>query len=89
MFSSNYLIVRDFEPSDLDAVHRYASDAEVARYMDWGPNSLVEAQAFLTRAEAQARENPRTQYELAVIELQSRQLVGGAGLHGSGAQTEV
>ena len=33
------LIARDFEPSDFDAIHAYASDPEVTRFMFYGPRT--------------------------------------------------
>ncbi|WP_433791191.1 GNAT family N-acetyltransferase [Actinoplanes sp. CA-252034] len=44
------LLLRPFEPGDVTAVHAYASDPEVVRYMDWGPNTLAETEAFVADA---------------------------------------
>jgi hypothetical protein len=35
-------MLRDFKEGDWKTVHRYASDPEVARYVDWGPNTIEE-----------------------------------------------
>lgn len=32
------LILREFKEKDWQAVHEYASDPEVVRYLTWGPN---------------------------------------------------
>ncbi|HEX4145241.1 MAG TPA: GNAT family N-acetyltransferase [Pirellulales bacterium] len=42
------LILREFCPADWPAVHRYASDDEVVRYQDWGPNSEPQTVDFIT-----------------------------------------
>ena len=42
--SSERLVLREFRVADARDVHVYASDPEVVRYMDWGPNSLAETQ---------------------------------------------
>lgn len=36
-----------FLPSDLDAVHAYASDPAVTRFQTWGPNDLAATHRFL------------------------------------------
>lgn len=41
------LRLRPFLPGDVAGVHSYAADAEVCRYMDWGPNTLAQTRAFV------------------------------------------
>eukprot|EP01035_Chromulina_nebulosa_P013237 gene13237-17594_t len=41
------LLLRPFTQGDFDAVHAYANDKAVIRFMDWGPNTLEETQAAL------------------------------------------
>ena len=41
------LLLRDFTPEDVEAVHAYAGDPEVCRYTDWGPNTPAQSQAFV------------------------------------------
>ncbi|WP_432507212.1 GNAT family N-acetyltransferase [Kineococcus arenarius] len=41
------LLLRDFTPDDIEAVHAYAGDSEVCRYTDWGPNTAAQSQAFV------------------------------------------
>ena len=74
------LILREFAADDFDAVHAYAANSEVCRFMPWGPNSESETRAFLSRViEAQASE-PRTCYDLAVALQKSERVIGGCGL---------
>lgn len=75
------LILRDFDEKDWQAVHRYASDPEVVRYMDWGPNTKMETKVFISRAIAYQKEKPRRNYALAIILKAEDRLVGGCGLH--------
>lgn len=70
--------------ADLDAVHGYASDPEVTRYMSWGPNTRDDTRSFLHFVLSAASANPRLVYELGVIESATGRLVGACGLHGSG-----
>jgi [ribosomal protein S5]-alanine N-acetyltransferase len=39
-----------FTQGDFDAVHAFASDAEVCRYTTWGPNSESDTKSFLDQA---------------------------------------
>lgn len=74
------LLLRDFVKADWRAVHEYASDPDVVRYMPWGPNSVDETKAFVSRALAGQREAPRTKHELAVILREQGRLIGGCGI---------
>lgn len=75
------LCIREFREEDLDAVHQYASSAEVAKYMIWGPNTLEETQAFIRRVIEMQEQQPRLDYEFAVVLKDSSELIGGCGLH--------
>jgi RimJ/RimL family protein N-acetyltransferase len=72
------LLLRDYRDDDLDAVQVYASDPEVCRFMEWGPNTLEDTRLFLDTVTGSAREQPRTAYELAIT--REGELVGGIGL---------
>jgi RimJ/RimL family protein N-acetyltransferase len=61
------LILRELTESDFEAVHAYASDPEVSRYMDWGPNSDADTREWLAAALAQQGADPRVEYELAMV----------------------
>jgi len=41
------LRLRAFAPGDVAAVHAYASDPEVCRHVQWGPNTPQESQEFI------------------------------------------
>ena len=60
------LVLRDFRPEDVAAVHAYGSDPKVVRYMPWGPNTEAESQAFLARKLQDQLANPRTEFDLAI-----------------------
>ncbi|WP_159886075.1 GNAT family N-acetyltransferase [Paenibacillus puerhi] len=75
------LIIREYAPSDAADVHQYASNAEVAAYMIWGPNTEEETAAFIDRTIEMQRQQPRVDYELAVVLKASHQLIGGCGIH--------
>jgi RimJ/RimL family protein N-acetyltransferase len=75
------LVLRDFIETDWEAVHEYASDPEVVRYMDWGPNTEEESRNFIQRTIVSQRENPRTGYSLAIALKAEDKLIGGCGIY--------
>ncbi|GIE33146.1 N-acetyltransferase [Actinoplanes italicus] len=44
------LRLRPFRIEDAPAVHAYAADPEVVRYMDWGPNTAADTERFMAEA---------------------------------------
>jgi len=59
------LRIREFTAEDAAAVHQYASNAEVARQMMWGPNTEEETVAFIKRGLTMQKQQPRMDYELS------------------------
>lgn len=74
------LIIREFVAGDMQAVHAYASDPLVARYMMWGPNSEEETGNYIELTLDMQKEQPRRSYELAAVLKATGQLIGGCGL---------
>ena len=74
------LILREFRESDLDAVHAYGCDPEVARFMVWGPNTPEDSRAFLDRALEAQQTWPRASVNAAVERADSGRLIGSAEL---------
>lgn len=72
------LMLREFTREDFDPVHHYASDPEVIRFMNWGPNTRDETRRFLERNIQAQVVKPRTSYELAIT--YKDELIGGCGL---------
>jgi len=75
------LVLRDFLQEDLHAIHEYASDPLVVKYMTFGPNTLEDTQNFLNRAMGKQGADPRTDYELAVVMKSEGRLIGGCRLN--------
>ena len=75
------LIIREFNEGDFTSIHTYASKPEVTMYLPFGPNNEVDTQIFLKKAINYQIENPRYDYEFAVIMKQSNNLIGGCGIH--------
>jgi ribosomal-protein-alanine N-acetyltransferase len=78
---TNRLIIREFTTEDAASVHQYASKVEVAAYMIWGPNTEEETAAFIGRTIEMQQQQPRVDYELAVVLKESNKLIGGCGIH--------
>jgi RimJ/RimL family protein N-acetyltransferase len=75
------LALRDFRDADFEAVHAYASDPEVTRFMAWGPNDAELTREFLARAAALAREAPRSAWELAIADRARDEVIGSCGAY--------
>ncbi len=71
------LVLRELHDDGAPAVHAYASDAEVVRYLDWGPNTPEDTARFLTAARAARDAVPRTAYHLAIVLRTTGHLIGG------------
>jgi RimJ/RimL family protein N-acetyltransferase len=80
LIETERLILREFREEDWKAVHEYASDLEVVRYMDWGPNTEEETRNFIRRAISQQNEKPRRNFTLAIVLKSENRLIGGCGI---------
>ncbi|MDH5448240.1 MAG: GNAT family N-acetyltransferase [Candidatus Bathyarchaeota archaeon] len=76
VIQSERLLLREFEETDWQAVHSYASDPEVVRFMDWGPNAEDETKAFISRSISSQKEKPRRKYTLAITLKGENKLIG-------------
>jgi ribosomal-protein-alanine N-acetyltransferase len=74
------LTLRDLEERDWEAVHSFASDAEVVRYVDWGPNTEDDTKKFIQRSIAGRREQPRKSYGFAIVLEEGDRLIGTCGI---------
>ena len=75
------LVLRPLEASDWHAVHEYASDPEVVRYMPWGPNTEEQTHEFMQRAIVSAAERPRIKYDFAITLRDGGRLIGACGIY--------
>ncbi|WP_412516742.1 GNAT family N-acetyltransferase [Actinomadura madurae] len=74
------LLLREFHTGDHAAVHAFASDAEVTRYTDWGPNSPQDTTTFLAEVVQDSNALPRHRFGLAVVEQEHGTLIGSIEL---------
>jgi ribosomal-protein-alanine N-acetyltransferase len=75
------LLLRDFRDGDFDAVHDYAVDPEVSRFMPWGPNRPEETREFLRRTLAAQEDWPRLDFNLAIELVEAATVIGSISLH--------
>lgn len=74
------LVLRDITPEDADAVHAYASDPEVTRFMVWGPNTLEDTSAFLKEQLEALAAPERTVYNKMVVHAATGRVIGAVEL---------
>jgi len=74
------LHLREFTAEDWGAVYLYRSDPAVKRYDTFGPNTVEEVHEILARAVQWQATQPRTHYFVAVVLLETQQLIGECGL---------
>jgi len=75
------LIIREFNEDDFKAIHTYGSKCEVTRYLPFGPNSEIDTKLFLKKVINYKLQNPRCDYEFAVVLKKNNKLIGGCGIH--------
>ncbi len=78
--STARLVLREYVEDDVAAVHAYAGDPEMTRYMAWGPNTERDTREFIREASAARAAAPRLIYDLAVTLRDGGRLMGGCGL---------
>ncbi|MEV8326764.1 GNAT family protein [Kitasatospora sp. NPDC056731] len=74
------LALREVEPGDADALLAIYGDPEATRHLSFEPRTLDQVQLITDRSIASAKDNPRTEYCLAVTRLGQHDLIGYARL---------
>ena len=74
------LLLRGFRAADWIDVHAYATDPEVVRFMNWGPNTIEETRYHVNRSVAMAEVSPRLTFPYAVERLADRRVIGATEL---------
>ncbi|MBI4534134.1 MAG: GNAT family N-acetyltransferase [Candidatus Melainabacteria bacterium] len=75
------LLLREFVFDDWIAVHSYASDPEVVRFMVWGPNTEDNTKQFIKDMLDWQIEQPRKVFDFAVQTKVNASLIGSCGVH--------
>lgn len=74
------LLLREWDASDFEAVHAYASDPGNVRYMIWGPNTEEQTREFLRDVQRKREEHPRLVFSLAICLKEEGAVIGGCSL---------
>lgn len=74
------LVLREIVESDFAAIHAYACDPDVCRFMSWGPNTADDTWGYIGRAAKQRAVSLRDAWTLAIC-LKDTRLIGGCGIH--------
>ena len=74
------LLLRDFVAPDLNVIHAYSSDAEVTRFMFFGPRSETDSRDYLQRMVESQAQKPRLTWELAIVCRSDDRLIGACDL---------
>jgi RimJ/RimL family protein N-acetyltransferase len=74
------LLIRDFDEVDLPDVHAMRCDPEVARFMDFAPETLDESRAWLEGVIFHNRKVPRAAYNLAIVHREDGRVIGWIGI---------
>ncbi|MDQ0096254.1 GNAT family N-acetyltransferase [Paeniglutamicibacter psychrophenolicus] len=65
--STRRLLLREYGPGDLDAVHAFASDPVVCAFAEWGPNTPQDTAAFLEECAVEQVAVPRKTWTFAIV----------------------
>lgn len=81
VFRTDRLVLREMHADDFEAVHAYASDPEVVRWVPWGPNTETDTRDFVAVTMASAAADPRLDWILAVETREAPRLLGTVALY--------
>ena len=74
------LILRDLRPEDGPALHAVRGDPVVARYMDWGPETLQQTCDWVQATIPHNQACPRRSYNLSIVRRSDDYLIGWIGI---------
>lgn len=73
--------IREIEATDVDAIARVIGAPDVLRYTTWrGPADAEAAAGFVRMAQETAAVVPRTEYLMAIVDVESGQIAGSGGI---------
>lgn len=76
------LILRDYAPTDFEAVHEYSSNPENVAHMVYGPNTPEQTRDYLEKiCPEQCAQSPRMHYNFALALRENDRVIGGISLH--------
>jgi len=87
--NTSRLILRPFTLDDVDAMQTWASNPANTRYMGWGTHQMPEqtrdvVASFIRHSD----DEPRRDYDFAVVLRESGAVIGSCGIYGDGAGSQ-
>lgn len=82
------LLLREYTTNDFDAVHAFASDQRIAKFVEWGPNTTADTKKFLETCVAAQSDPQRENFTLALT-IPHGAPIGSVGLSLSGGKGEI
>jgi RimJ/RimL family protein N-acetyltransferase len=79
VLTTDRLLLRDVVEADLAELHAVRSDPEVARFIDFAPETLELTRVWLEGVLAHGRRRPRGGYNLAVVQRATGRVIGWVG----------
>jgi RimJ/RimL family protein N-acetyltransferase len=73
------IILRDWLPGEVDAMHRWFGDPDVTRFLSWGAGTIEDSARHLAECIAQQELLERERYFLAIELRASGRVIGDAG----------
>ena len=74
------LLLREFEPDDWPAVLAYQQDVRYSEYYPWSARTESDAKEFVQWFLDEQAVSPRRRFQMAVILLETGQLIGNCGI---------
>ncbi|HYQ59064.1 MAG TPA: GNAT family protein [Draconibacterium sp.] len=74
------LLLRPVGANDKQAILAYRSDAETNKYQGWIPKTIDDVETFMGKLSAEFNV-PDTWFQLAVLDKNSKELIGDIGIH--------
>ncbi|MFB9864065.1 GNAT family N-acetyltransferase [Rufibacter immobilis] len=74
------LLLREFKEEDWHFTHLYEADEEVMRYQTSAVRTSQESLEYIQRCLEEAREEPRTLFDLAIVLHSTNMLIGRVGM---------
>ncbi|RKR30203.1 GNAT family N-acetyltransferase [Arthrobacter oryzae] len=82
------LLLREYTANDFDAVHAFASDQRIAKFVEWGPNTTADTKTFLETCLVAQSDPNRANFTLAVT-VPPGDPIGSVGLSLTGGRGDL
>jgi RimJ/RimL family protein N-acetyltransferase len=84
--STERLVLRGLILSDANTLFSYRSKPEIYKFQNWKPQTLKEAETFISEQIAKEPNTPDTWYQLGVLIKETNELIGDIGIHFIGSE---